>query len=367
MNLHPSVAHRWVNCSAAPSFSQGKADVERGENDAAREGVCAAWVADTVLRGDATCAEDMVGKTHANGWFVDEEMGDHVQKYIDIVSSRTGILKTELNVSLSQDPPIYGRIDSACISIDEGKAYVDDLKYGYRIVEPWAEQCLIYGGTLLGFDPHIAASFDTSKIEEVQLGIFQPRASHPSGKYRTITYTRDQLIQRCSEIIKQGKECFAPNPSATPGPWCDKCFGNVDCVALTHTIYSILDTVRSAQQHHMDGRELGAELDLIHFADSLVSSRKDALEAEAVSRIRKEFIPGWEMYHGTGKRRWKFEPHVIQAFTGVNPFEEKLVSPKQMERMKVDSALVEALSEKPPTGAKLRKINTNQVDKFFNS
>ena len=65
------LTHRWI--------------VLTQDGDAAREGTCAAWVAELVINGDATCAEDMLGKVHANGWEVDEEMVKHINAYLAIL------------------------------------------------------------------------------------------------------------------------------------------------------------------------------------------------------------------------------------------------------------------------------------------
>ena len=94
------------------------------DGDAAREGTCAAWVAELVINGDATCAEDMLGKVHKNGWEVDEEMVKHINAYLAILPrARAGrglhadasILRARRTTSAGHDEPV-----------------ITDLKYGYR-------------------------------------------------------------------------------------------------------------------------------------------------------------------------------------------------------------------------------------------
>ena len=82
MLLRPSAAHRWWRCSASISATRLPDALPEEDQDAAREGTCAAWVAECVINGDASSAADMLGRSHENGWEVDDDMVRHVQEYM---------------------------------------------------------------------------------------------------------------------------------------------------------------------------------------------------------------------------------------------------------------------------------------------
>ena len=86
IETRPSAAHRWTKCSAAPLFASRAGP--QPTSDAAREGTCAAWVAELMLTDQPV----EVGMMHENGWEVDPDMIGHMQEYADIC--RAGSTKT---------------------------------------------------------------------------------------------------------------------------------------------------------------------------------------------------------------------------------------------------------------------------------
>src|SRR5690606_24506915 len=80
-NLRPSASSIWTKCAANPRISEHAKTVAQ-DSDAAREGTCAAWVAECVLNGSFATADDMIGMTHPNQWLVTDEMAYFVGEYV---------------------------------------------------------------------------------------------------------------------------------------------------------------------------------------------------------------------------------------------------------------------------------------------
>lgn len=329
-------------------------------NDEAREGTCAAWVADAVLRGDASEAADMVDRNHQNGWLVTPDMAFYVQKYIDLIRSRGGLSTSELYVSLTA--LIAGTLDSASTSTGP-ILYVDDLKYGYKIHEVFGHfQLIIYAGALLR---EMLQAGRGQHITHVQLGIFQPRAFHPDGTYRTWTISVDELWQWCNWIIARGDECTKPNPVATPGPHCSDCLAATTCAALAMTNYAAFSYVQDHRQRQMTGPEAAQEWRFLNAAKKLIEARRKALEAEIVERYKTEHFPGIQMTPSYGNRRFKYNAETVFAFTGINPTDKTTVTPAELERRGADPATVELLTDSPFIGHKLKPIPFNHIAKEF--
>lgn len=347
MRLRPSKAGVWTRCSLSPHLDIHQSGVE---SDAAREGTCAAWVADMVLRGDASCAEDMAGKTHPNGWFVDADMVTFVQDYIDIVAP----CSSEVEVRLSEQ--IYGTMDSVATFEKNDVLRVVDLKYGFKIVEPFENaQLLCYAAALPSTTPMI------------QLCIYQPRAIHPDGVYRKWTITRAELnawrmwlLERADEVMTQ--------PMGRPGDHCLYCAGASSCTALTATVYSMWDVIEDVRQAQVSDDRVGGELTILRRMASVLEARQDAVEADIEARIKTgRFVDGWGMVGRTGKRAWKASPETIELLTGVKPTTEQIVTPAEMERRGVPKETVAALSYHPQIGQKLTEVTTNTIKRMFSN
>ena len=123
MILRPSNAHRWMSC-AMSAHAQATRPVQ--PTDAAREGTCAAWVAELLYAGTHR-PDDLVGTFHENGWEVDREMVDHIAEYVTVLK-RYEHAQTE--VFMQHGSGLQGTAD--CIGwTSTDLLYVTDLKYGY--------------------------------------------------------------------------------------------------------------------------------------------------------------------------------------------------------------------------------------------
>lgn len=357
LHLRPSASHRWSKCAAFPRWAESIPP--KPDSDPAREGTAAAWVAELVLRGDASSTSDMVGKTHKNGWFITEEMAADVQDYVDLILSRNGEIRAEQEVTFMQTDTVTvsGTLDSSVLSIKGGRLNVDDLKYGRRVVEVYQNpQLVIYAAALV-------MSLPANTVNLVQLGIYQPRAFHRDGIYRRWVVSVDELFQYAELYWNAALQCASPEPTASPGRWCGDCPVAAKCVALAQTTYAMCDTIQSRHQRDMTSKELARELDFFDEVDAIISARRDAVFAEAEGRAKIENIPGWQMTQRMGKSRFTVDGPMIHLLTGIDPYEKKVVTPAELKRRGASSEVVKQITTTPVIGHKLAKAN---IDNVFN-
>lgn len=369
--LRPSSAHIWTKCAAQPSIVKHLiGDVQ--PSDEAMEGTCAAWLAEMVLTGQVETCRDLVGEVcPENNWPVDDAMANYIQGYCDMITSRGGQMETErrvyLNSFINGTPDAYAVVTTIPrASFTPQNAFkvtlnVDDLKYGFGIVDPTAEQVVIYGGAI--YNELVAKGIYP---DEIQFGIYQPRAMHYDGIYRTRTITPQQLLVEIENIITRGEECFESDPIATPGSHCKHCPAALVCPANTTEMYDITTVMNASQARKLSPQELANQLSFIDIAEDMLKGLKRAAHAEANARMTSgEFVPGWGLKRGIGHRRFKVSGDMVKLFTGIDPSSNALCTPKELERRGADIDVLKSITETPETKAKLVPITTADVAKLF--
>lgn len=358
IQLRPSSAHIWQHCALMPLMASRVQEEPPG--DPAREGTCAAWVAEMVLTGAVPKASDLIGRNHENGWLVEADMAHRIQKYVDLIRSYGGKLFVERKVTLNSyikgTPDAWGLLDEDSI------LRVDDLKYGFGIVEPYKNpQISIYAGAILRF-----LTARGVKIRRVVIGVYQPRAWHPAGIHRTWTIEPEQLMAFVHELEAAGERAQALNPAATPGSHCEYCPAAATCPAVAAENYRVYDHLCAQQQRHMTAVELAEELSFLEMAENMLKGRTTAIEAEVKARMaRAEHIPGWHMEQGAGQRRFKYPADVVRALTGVDPEVPKMVTPAELERMGASPLVVTRLTETPRTAPRIKRVAPGHFANLF--
>lgn len=329
-------------------------------NDAAREGTCAAWVAEMVLTGQVADTAGLLGKTHENGWLIEADMVHHVARYVDLVKSHGGQISVERKVRLNQW--VEGTPDAYAVLTSEGILIGDDLKYGFGIVEPHRNpQVSIYLGAILN---HLIAH--DVVIRKIIVGIYQPRAWHPAGTYRTWVCTPEELMKFVGEIEATISATQVDVPRCIPGSHCEYQPCAATCAAVSHENYRVHEHLASDTQRHMSTAELAEELAFLELAEDLLKAKSTAVKAEAEARIKRaEHIPGWHLEERRGNRRFKFEATQIKVITGVNPMVSEMVTPAQLERMGASPTSVAALSEMPLIAPKLKRVPKGYYTAMF--
>ncbi len=365
MRLRPSASHIWTKCPGYAWLNERAPTSARVETDPAREGTCAAWVAEKVLRGERADCAATLNETHANGWVVDAQMVEYIQGYVDLLRERYGdAVVAEQFYNLTEN--VGGTPDGhAVIEHAPGQwtLAVDDLKYGYEIVEPWDNtQLIIYAGAIA----RNTALPPGHQFTHVHLGIYQPRAFHPSGVYRTWQPTIEELAERLTVIVEAAQAALDPAAECKAGPWCRRCDVANTCSAVAHEAYRAVSTMQHDQQRPMTATEMATELEFLDLAERLVKGRRDAVHAEAEARIQRgELIPGWSLESGKGRRKWTAEKTMVHLLTGIDPIADAMVTPAELERRGADKAMVAKLTTTPSTRAKLKRFSSHVAASKF--
>lgn len=362
LQLRPSNSHFWsgdVPCNAMPRFAASIPP--EPSSDPAREGTCAAWLAEMVLTGEATTTADLIGTTHENGWLIEHDMARIIQRYVDHMTERGGSIHTERKVRLNK--MIAGTPDAFAVLDDEGVLYVDDLKYGYDIVEPYRNtQISIYAGAIMrmirGKQP---------QIKRVVIGVYQPRADHPAGHYRTWNVWPEELMKFVQKIERDGEDAQASDSVATPGFHCEHCPAAATCAALSKTLYKGFRVATDERQGHMSAEQIAEELRFLAMMEKLMKARATAVRTEAVARKkRSEFIPGWGFEEKFGNKKFTVDPEIVKAITGKDPYEKpKVCTPAELIRRGANPETVERMTTRPRIPPKLVPLDHDHYKRLF--
>ena len=357
MILRPSASYLWSNCAAYPTFKE-HVKYEPQNDDAAREGTCAAWVAEQVFKGVVPECMALVGTTHENGWLVTAEMAYHVQGYVNVVNGMGVTVVAEQSVSISAR--IKGSLDSSTVSFDQGILKVIDLKYGYKRHNPYQHtQILIYG---IG---EYRRQGSPASITHVELSIYQPRSFSADGPLTSWIITIAELLQWEVYLIARGDLCYEPNPVATPGAWCESC-PVAGCQSRLNRLYSDHETINSFKHGHMSADDLANVNDFIDEHEAIVKGFRTALDAETEQRIKSgENIRGRKMETRLGNRKFTSSAAWIEAMTGIKPLKEVLMSPAELEAAGANKIMVKQLSTRPSIGAKIKKVSDADFARVF--
>lgn len=178
---------------------------------------------------------------------IDDEMAGFVSDYVqaakDIEASMVNpMVKIEEKLDLSWlVPGMYGTGDFVAVET-LGRIHVLDLKYGRGVLVEVEDnpQLKIYAlGALRENNPDM--------VEEVVVTIHQPRAPHPDGPVRTITYGVTELYEWGSHVLKPAAEASQqPAAALNPGEWCLFCpanYGAGFCPAKAKDMFGDADIV----------------------------------------------------------------------------------------------------------------------------
>lgn len=391
--LSASHANSWVHCAAY------EPEQRISETDAAREGSAAAWLADAVLNSeDGITTEDYLGETAPNGHQITPDMCYHVQGYVHYVVAESHGLGFQSEKSF-HDPDIglTGRLDTLFIGSPQ-HLHIVDFKYGYRIVEPemnW--QFIAYGYLAL-----------TKDVQTITFTVYQPRAQHPRGPIRSITYDRVDFDFMCTDLERAAITCQEQPDRATPGEHCNRCAKRSSCPALSANIYAGFEYMTTdVRNRSLTADELSAEIDFVEKLLRLVKDKHTGLQTELETRLESgEFIPDRHRVPVKSNRYFKtdiakltalspeaiksvcsFDDETIRNLTGCDPeiirklstfslddlqelttcdpFKPAKKSPNELEKEGISPKIMDVLTTTRINGMKTVKHNPKTIERLF--
>lgn len=351
---------RLMSCNGSRLIGGLNPPVNSVNNDDAirDEGNAADWIVSQVYSGNFTAVE-LIDRKAFNGVYITPEMVDYLDEYLKTLSD------TEIEVNTSYQGSnwlVNGRADRIHYDATNQHLYIDDLKYGWRIVEPEMNWTLI--SHALGYwfkNPGM-------QIAQVTFTIYQPRPHHPNGRVRKWTITGEKMVELYNRI---NETLSNPSDILNTGEQCYKCPALLSgiCPAANKAQMNGLDASETAFIGNIDNESLSHQLDHINRAIEILTQHKKAYEEMAVNRLRKgELVANYLLENELTNREWKscVTPELLEVLTGKDLTVKKLKTPKQVELAGVSKEAVAALVERRMKGTKLvRKTANAWATKMF--
>lgn len=290
-------------------MSLGKEDPETEDN---RIGTATHWVGESMLH--SACAKewkaptihDYIGKIAPNGVVIDAEMADCAYLYYRTVMNTAGhghlgILNIEKRVAAERvHPDCWGTPDADLYVGTDKTLYLWDYKHGHRSVVPYENpQLVIY---LIGRMKEYGL-IDTET--RCVVTVVQPRCYDGRGPVRTWTVNAAELRGQVNQLSAAAHEALGPNPQLRAGLHCRDCAARFECPANLQSTMWYADYAQDSVPMTISDVALAYEIQVLQKASSMVKHRLDALESEALARLRRgALLPGFNAEQGYGNKAW---------------------------------------------------------------
>lgn len=341
--FRPSSIARNINCRGSAQLI-ARSRHARQSSRFAMEGSAAHVVAEQALKGIRQPEEwtDRMVKVDGEmgGFFVDDEMVESVNTYVDVVRSRQ-IADVELMVeqrmslaAMDATNPILnenrGTADAVLLNKPRKRISIVDLKYGKGVmVAGDSPQLKNYGVLAVLNHP-----FDW---KEVELVVSQPRATYEHDRLKSFVFTMEELLNDfLGKLLEAMYTSMEPDAELKTGSWCRWCPAKdagtcpaVQMEALTIGRDSFQDAgnftalanvgpvpqtiVKTGEAIPPTGAiimpdagmlspdDCAAIMDRIELFDTYLN----AVRTRAVSYIQAGItVPGWTMGAREGNRKW---------------------------------------------------------------
>lgn len=354
--VHASQLARPMSCAGFLHFE----DLPKPDtSEAAEEGTAAGELLERLLLNQS------VGAQARNGVYFDDDMRFYIPPIAESIFLLAGRnpVQCEQRIDWQTRSGIWikGRYDASFEA--EGVLYIDDLKYGWGVVEaPKNWQLLAYAiGEVIK---------RKTAYPKIRLRIHQPRPHHEDGSTRVWEISYAELLDY-KEQIENRMDMIAGNiKDLQTGKHCKYCpAAGEACPAFNKLFYRGVEVSHEFVQDAIDETELARQLDHAVRASEAIKIKLDSLNELAVSRIKSgKLIPGYLTEERLGDRKWKdgISPDAILALTGVSVIEKTMMSPAKAEKAGVHKEFVKQLVDRRYLGQKLVKKDHSVVgDKIF--
>lgn len=330
------------------------------EGQPAKEGTAAGRFLQYLLENEAN-----IPAGHENGVMFDEDMKYYGSELAANIKSRAQsevLCEQRIDWVTRSGIVIRGQYDASYIH--QGKLVIDDLKYGWKIVEVkdnW--QLLGYAiGEVLRRQQY---------FERIVLRIMQPRPHHEDGRIREFEISYEQLLAYKEQIEQRMDQIAAGYKVLTTGDSCKYCPAAPEaCPAFNKALWHGIDYMLSDwKQDNISEHELAYQLSVMNRVNEILKIKSDSLDQLAMSRIKEgKVIPGYMTEESYGDRKWKngINPKVIETLTGINIVEQTMMSPAKAEKLGVNKDLVAQFVDRYFVKNKIVKKNANALgEKIF--
>lgn len=323
-------------------------------NEAAEQGTAAGEYLERLLTGQP------IPHAASNGVYFDEEIKFYTTPIYEDIMSRTSeqvLCETRIDWQTRSGIWIRGQYD-ACFVDEQGRLCIEDLKYGWNLVEVEENWQLL--GYAIGEILRRGRRFD-----EISLKIHQPRPHHEDGSSREWLITYDQLLTYKEKIEERMLQIAQGNRTLTTSKNCKYCEAAGEaCPAFNRVFHRALEVSTEFHQDSITDEELSRQLDIIKRAEDALKIKKDSLYDLGVERIKQgKIIPNYVIEKKYGYSEWKkgVSPEAIKVMTGIDITEKKVMSPNKAKKLGVNKELVKQLTKREFKGTQLKKADTTKI------
>ncbi len=316
-------------------------------NAAAEEGTAAGEYLERTL----TRHNEAIPSQARNGVYFDDDMKFYTRPIAEEILANTddGVL-CEQRIDWRTRSGIWIRGTYDISFVRGGALYIDDLKYGWGIVEVKDNWQLL--GYAIGEVIRRGIAFT-----EIVLRIHQPRPHHEEGSTRQWRLTYSQLLDYKEQIELRMEQLASGDKTLTTSKHCKYCAASAEaCPAFNRLFYRALEVSTEFTQDVIDDGEVARQLDHVARAVEVIKIKMDSLNELAVSRIKAgKLIPGYITESRFGDRKWRggVSPEVIETLTGKKIVEQVMLSPAKAEKLGVPKEFVNQLVDRHFLGQKL--------------
>lgn len=361
LKLTASELPRFMACNGSRLLEPSFKPSYQSDNETREQGIAVHWLAEQLFQSQRNRKRDFwVGRKIENGVFITDAMYDHAIEYLGHIE-RIPLPQLELDCSygLTNVYQVNGRCDS--ILYRDGVLTVTDLKYGFRIIEPYMNWTLI--SHAVGFvtaNPHL-------QVDRIDVCIFQPRQSHTDGTYRVWSID----VVDFGKLHHQLTQTLAnPGDQLNTGDQCNYCPNILSCPASRKASINAVDVSLSAYDENASVETLGFELDQTNAAIIALKARARAYEEMAIEHIRHgKIVQGYHVTAGEGRRKWNdgVTPEMVKMTTLLDVSKPEMITPTQAIKTAKTPGVkeaIKALSTVPSTGPKLKKGSQDAAKMF---
>jgi len=312
------------------------------------EGDAAHWLVEQEFNGFATM-DSLVDRQAPNGVFITPSMVELCEQYLRDTKAMGGWV--ELDTSYTREVwEIRGRSDHLALATTV--LYVNDFKFGWKIVEPEKNWTLIWHAvSWIIMNP-------AAHLEEIVFRIYQPRPYHPEGNVREWRIPLSELYVLWDELQNALNN---PKHIVCSSVHCDTCPAVTQCPAAQIANMNCIDVAEKAFDSHVNNEQLSFMLDQTSRAMKMLEKAHDAYVELASFRIRSgQSVPEYSMQSDLSNKQWKkgLTPDIMKTIVGIDLSKQTdLITPNQAKKLGVDENVVEILSERNNKGFKLVRLD----------
>jgi len=301
-----------------------------------------------------------VGVFAPQGTAITEEMIKTIGPYLEQIKGY-GHIEQRVHIPRIHPTLCWGTVDAWHIVDPSGVIMVDDLKYGYKWVEPETEQMIAYGCG-------IADQLNVVDTCPVRLTITQPIPFHPDGPIRSWLTTAGELRRRCEAMAPLVEKALQPNAELVTGEWCYRCPHQYNCNANKEAEHNAIDVSHSiGDMLNVSTDWLGKDLKTIQRAQQLLKEKAISIEEVLAHRLKQgDYSKYFERAITHGHRAWndKTQIKLLGELANTKLTDDTPVTPAEAERRGISKQLVNSLTHKPEY-VKLKPIDNRLANKVF--